>query len=338
MLSTNVRGGVIRRNRKQPRRSGGIRIGLVNNMPDPALELTEQHFSALLARAMPDHAVELCFFSLSGVPRGEHGQRLLHEHGYRDVEELNAGELDGVIVTGTEPKSANLRAEPYWKSFSSFCAWIDDTGLSAVFSCLAAHAAVLHYDGIERHRLEDKCCGLFSHSIRISHFLTEGMPSPALIAHSRWHEVSAGSLAARGYRILSAAPDAGVDLFIRQRRGLQLFFQGHPEYDQDALLREYRRDVKRFLRREGEVYPRLPFGYFEPTDIEKLCTFRARARYDRSESLMDEFPELTARVPEVEPPSASIYRAWLTYIIERRLECSRSQPARARRSAAAAAT
>ena len=338
MLQVPITSRGARRTKKPARRPGSLRVGLVNNMPDAALELTQKQFSEILCRAAPGGDAELCLFFLPGVSRGEKGETFLREHGYRSSETLSAGELDAIIVTGTEPKSANLRAEPYWKDFSALCAFIDETRLPAVFSCLAAHAAVLHYDGIERHRLEDKNCGLFSHSIRVSHFLTAGMPSPAMIAHSRWHEVSAGALATHGYQILTAAPDAGVDLFIRERRGLQLFFQGHAEYDHDALLREYRRDVKRFLRRECENYPRLPFGYFEAEHAEKLCAFRARARYERSEALMEEFPAPAPRAVAFEPPSTSIYRAWFDHIVERRVELARATPApRAKRAAAMAA-
>ena len=55
---------------------------------------------------------------------------------------------------------------------------------------------------------------------------------------------------------------AGVDAFAKQDGSFFLFFQGHPEYEADTLLREYRRDVGRFLGGEREDYPAMPLGYF----------------------------------------------------------------------------
>jgi homoserine O-succinyltransferase len=68
---------------------------------------------------------------------------------------------------------------------------------------------------------------------------------------------------------------AGVDTFVRERRSLFLFFQGHPEYDADTLPREYRRDVARFLRGERDSYPDLPKEYFDPITTDMLNAFRA---------------------------------------------------------------
>ena len=44
-------------------------------------------------------------------------------------------------------------------------------------------------------------------------------------------------------------------MFVKQTRSLFIFFQGHPEYEETTLLREYRRDVGRFLRGQQPHYP-----------------------------------------------------------------------------------
>ena len=50
------------------------------------------------------------------------------------------------------------------------------------------------------------------------------------------------------------------------QKSLFVFFQGHPEYESDTLLREYRRDIGRYLRSEAENYPLLPRNYFDARD------------------------------------------------------------------------
>jgi hypothetical protein len=88
-----------------------IEIGLVNDMLDAALEATERQFVALIRAATTDTVVRLRLYALPDVPRGE--RRLETASRYRDVSELWDSRLDGLIVTGTEPRAADLREEPY---------------------------------------------------------------------------------------------------------------------------------------------------------------------------------------------------------------------------------
>jgi homoserine O-succinyltransferase/O-acetyltransferase len=254
-----------------------IRIGLVNNMPDSALEATERQFRSILSAA--DRQVEIIHYALPGVPRGEAGEHHLLDRRYRDTTELRNADLDGLIVTGTEPKLSDLRREPYWASLADLFDWIAREGPPAIFSCLASHAAVLHYDGIERQRLPQKRFGVFEHGVVCPHELTQTVAPVLRIAHSRWNEVSADALEARGYQVLTYSPDAGVDLFVKQKRNLLVFFQGHPEYDPLSLWREHKRDVRRFLAAETDAYPQMPSGYFTQSEsdrTESLPGSRAR--------------------------------------------------------------
>ena len=85
----------------------------------------------------------------------------------------------------------------------------------------------------------------------MDHPLMQGAPSQLRTPHSRWNEVREESLASTGYSVLTKSADAGVDIFVKQQKNsLFVYFQGHPEYEAQSLLGEYRRDVGRFLRRE----------------------------------------------------------------------------------------
>src|SRR5579872_1862559 len=64
-----------------------LRIALVNNMPDAALEDTENQFLHLLHAACNGSPVSLKLFSVPSVPRGERGQERLEER-YFDIREL----------------------------------------------------------------------------------------------------------------------------------------------------------------------------------------------------------------------------------------------------------
>jgi homoserine O-succinyltransferase len=256
-----------------------IDIGLVNNMPDAALEATERQFHALLDAATEGIVVRLRLFGLPEVPRADAGRR--HVTSYSDIADLWDSRLDGLIVTGTEPGTPNLKDEPYWGSLAKLVDWAEDRTHSTVWSCLAAHAAVLHLDGIERRPLDDKRFGVFECSPVSDHPLTATVPSPVRMPHSRWNDIPEDTLRACGYRVILRSDVTGVDAFVRQRKSLVVFFQGHPEYEADALLLEYRRDVKRFLRRQRETYPPMPQGYFDPDTAAALAALRQRALVDR---------------------------------------------------------
>jgi len=304
-----------------------IDIGLVNNMPDAALEATERQFLALLDAAADGIVVRLKFYALPDVPRTEAGRR--HVSGvYAPIGDLWDSHLDGLIVTGTEPLASNLRDEPYWESLTRVLEWAEHHTHSTVWSCLAAHAALLHLDGVGRRPLSDKRFGVFECSRVSDHLLMAGLPSRLPMPHSRWNDIAEDALTSCGYRVLTRSDEAGVDAFVKQRKSLFVFFQGHPEYEATTLLLEYRRDIRRFLQRERETYPPLPRSYFDDDTVAALTALRERARSDRREELLEAFPTalLAANVTNTwRSVAARVYRNWLSYMCARK---ARARPAR----------
>src|SRR5215471_15538770 len=90
-----------------------IVIGLVNNMPDAALQNAERQFCSLLSAAAGGIPIRLRLFYLPEFQR-QNWDRSLGDHGYEDIRELWTAHIDGLIVTGTEPRAAALADEPYW--------------------------------------------------------------------------------------------------------------------------------------------------------------------------------------------------------------------------------
>jgi homoserine O-succinyltransferase len=295
-----------------------LQIGLVNNMPDAALNATERQFAGLLG-SVEGVSVQLSFFAIPEVPRTDFGRQQIAR--YEPIETLWDRHLDGVIVTGAEPRAASLADEPYWSTLTRIVDWADDHTHSTVWSCLAAHAAILYLDGIDRRPLPDKRFGVFACDRVSDHPLIARAPSRLEMPHSRWNEIAEDDLIARGYEVLTRSEDAGVDTFLKQRKSLYVFFQGHPEYEAASLLLEYRRDVGRFLRGERETYPSMPHGYFDAEIVDALAALRARALVDRREELLSEFPTARAagRVSNTWRTAAeSVYRSWLSYLHEQK--------------------
>src|SRR5277367_5267383 len=124
-----------------------------------------------------------------------------------------------------------------------------------------------------------------------------------------------------GYNVLTRTAGAGVDAFVKQEESLFVFFQGHPEYESDTLLYEYRRDVGRYLRRETGSYPLMPRSYFDRATAKTLDDLRDQALSRRNEELLIEVQialRRTERKNTWQPTAASIYRNWLQYIKTRK--------------------
>ena len=246
-----------------------LTIGLINNMPDAALQATERQFKGLLKAAAESNIVDLRYFSFPSVKRSWAARSRI-ERFYTDISDLNHLRLDGLIVTGAEPKAEFLTEEPYWQEFTDLVDWAEANTRSTIWSCLAAHAAVLHLNGIERHQLRKKCSGVFDCHKVADDWLTRDVPAPLKVSHSRLNGLRGSDLVAQGYQVLTQSRQAGVDIFTKQLHSQFIFFQGHPEYDVMSLQREYRRDISRFLAGERDAYPDIPSGYFDAETERRL--------------------------------------------------------------------
>jgi homoserine O-succinyltransferase len=291
-----------------------LTIGLINTMPDAALQATERQFMRLLRHAAGDVRIDFHCFSLPSVLRSQTA-RWRVEQQYTDIADLERLRIDGLIVTGAEPNAAALPEEPFWRDLADIIDWAAANTRSTIWSCLAAHAAVKHLDGIERHRLGAKCSGVYDCVKVTDNWLTKGLPSPLKISHSRLNELRASELTARGYQVLTQSREAGVDIFAKELKSQFVFFQGHPEYDALSLEREYLRDISRYLAGERDAYPARPAGYFDAETEHKLVVFERRARVERRPALSAELPDRTLRSDIAAGTAATaIFRNWLGYL------------------------
>ena len=288
-------------------------IGLVNLMPDAAFAATEAQFHGLLTAASGEPGLHLELFTLPELTRK--GAVLADaRRRYRSAHDLSGGWLDGIIVTGTEPKQADLRSEAYWPGLARIVDWAAGNTRSAVFSCLAAHAAVLHLDGISRRKMSRKLTGLMVCNKTAPHWATDGLPDQWLTPHSRWNDLSESELARHGYQLTSHAQGAGADQFVKSVGSQFVFMQGHPEYAGDALLKEYRRDVRRFLAGETESYPQVPLNLFDAPLAAEFEVVAASARHTRDPELLKTVSHLLSAAPNTASwrgQAVQFYRNWL---------------------------
>jgi homoserine O-succinyltransferase len=293
-----------------------ITVALVNNMPDAAFVDTEQQFCSAVAADSGGGDIEMRLYAIDEVQRSEQTRAVIAEN-YRDLDELWAAPPDALIITGTEPVQTQLPYESYWPVLARLIEWAATSVPTTMLSCLAAHASTLIFDGIERTPLEAKCCGVFSGALGSrEHALSAGLPESVPVPHSRVNDISEAEMVEAGYDIIvgSDGDRAGWAVAARnQGDALLVLCQAHPEYSTLSLLREYRRDVRRFLLGRGALpYPRLPEGYLRPEGAEVLERFAQAA--EAGAQLWEGFPleEAAAAIDNTwQTPSMTLYRNWL---------------------------
>jgi homoserine O-succinyltransferase len=282
-----------------------LTIGVVNNMPPAAIRSTERQFCDILSVAAQDIPFCIKWFRLVGARPANYGR----------LEDLWDSDLDGLIVTGAEPRATALPDEQLWQPLTQIVDWAAQHTASVIWSCLAAHAAVLYLDGIERSPRQEKIFGIFKSVKSEEHAILADMQPVWRVPHSRWNDLPEGDLAARGYNVLAKSEDAGVDLFLKHvERSLFVFIQTHPEYDVGALMREYRRDVARFHTGQQDNYPKIPSNYF---DSEIVAALRRLAHGPTTHQHAGELDILDrAEMPDGWNPMATqLYRNWLFYVL-----------------------
>lgn len=242
-----------------------LHIGLLNMMPDAALAATERQFFRLVGESNPIAQFHMHPFTLAEIPRGTDATHYIQQY-YEDFSDIEKGGLDALIITGANVTQPNLEQEAFWQPLTRVLDWANDNVTSVLCSCLATHAAIQYFHGIPRNYMGDKRWGVFQHTVvNKTHPLVNDIDTLFDVPHSRYNEISREMFDRAKITILAESGEAGVHLAVSADQLRRVYFQGHPEFDTISLLKEYKREVLRFLKRDREDYPPFPDNYFSAT-------------------------------------------------------------------------
>src|SRR5210317_232874 len=112
-----------------------LHIGLLNMMPDAALEATERQFLRLIGESNPIAQFFVHPFTLDVLPRGE-GARAHIDRFYESFDSIREQGLDALIITGANVIGADLSREIFWEPLIEVADWAHQHVTSTLCSCL----------------------------------------------------------------------------------------------------------------------------------------------------------------------------------------------------------
>ena len=239
-----------------------LHIGFLNMMPDAALRATERQFIRLVGSCNRIAQFFVYPFSLPALERSAETLGYIERY-YADFESLRSAGLDALVVTGANVANPKLEDEAFWQPLMDVVEWARDNVASMLCSCLATHAVLKQFHGIDRQPLPQKRWGVYSHRVTAAyHPLLRDINTRFDVPHSRYNDISRAQCEAAGLTVLAESVEGGVHMAASPDQFRVIYMQGHPEYDANSLLKEYRRELYRYANRERDKAPPLPENYF----------------------------------------------------------------------------
>lgn len=254
-----------------------LHIGLLNMMPDAALKATEMQFCRLIADSNPIAQFYVHPFTIDALPRSAAAQQHIDAY-YESFDQIRQQGLDGLIITGANVVGPELSSQPFWQPLVEVMDWAYDNVTSTLCSCLATHAVMQFRYGQRRHPQKSKKWGVFRHRLTgQKHPLTIDVNSHFDVPHSRWNAVYPEQFEQAGLKILVQEQDDDCVHLATSEDGVRIvFFQGHPEYDTISLLKEFKREVNRYIDGEVDDFPPFPENYFGLFETAVMHEYRYR--------------------------------------------------------------
>lgn len=184
------------------------------------------------------------------------------ENFYCLFDDIKHKQYDGLIITGAPLALLDYQQVSFWDKICEVFDWADKNVTSTMFSCWAAHAALYHHYGLNRHLRKQKLSGVYQHYPLDAHEqLTRGFDECFNVPHSRYGYINQADFEkVDRLNILAQSEEAGVYL-VASKDKRQVYLTGHPEYDTSTLHEEYLRDSKK------DANTQLPINYYYQNDV-----------------------------------------------------------------------
>ncbi len=216
-----------------------LRIMILNIMPDKVM--AENQLLRLIGNSPLQ--VDLTFLKTATYTPTNTSQEHMSAF-YMTFDEVKDQKFDGFIITGAPVETMPFEEVAYWEELAEIMEWSKEHVFSTLHICWGAQAGLYYHYGIPKYPLPQKKFGVFAHTLADSSIkLLRGFDDVYYVPHSRHTEVRHEDIMKDSrLSILSESEESGIYI-VSALEGRQIFVMGHPEYDPQALQREYVRDV-----------------------------------------------------------------------------------------------
>ncbi|MBE5928624.1 MAG: homoserine O-succinyltransferase [Lachnospiraceae bacterium] len=246
-----------------------LKIAILNLMP--LKEETEVHLLRCLSNTPLQ--VEVSFISTASYIGSNTSKNHLDQF-YLTYEDIKDNKYDGFIITGAPVENMKWEDVIYWDEVTKIMEWSKTHVTSTLHICWGAQAGIYYHYGIDKHELNRKISGIYSHMVHNrKEPILRGFDDVFLAPHSRYTEIKVEEVKANPeLTVLAESEEAGLFL-VMAGKGKQFFVFGHPEYDRLTLDKEYRRDLAKGIN------PEIPHNYYinDNPDIKPLLTWRSHS-------------------------------------------------------------
>lgn len=268
-----------------------LHIGLLNMMPDAALKITERQFMRLVGNCNQIAQFYVHVFSVPGLERSPETKGYIDQY-YTTFEQIKRDGLDALIITGANVANPSLDQENFWQPLTEVIEWARENVTSTLCSCLSTHALMKYFYQIDRIKRGVKKWGVFEHRVtQPAHPLLREINTRFDVPHSRWNSITREHFEQAGLSVLIQSFDGEVHMAVSPDQLRIVYFQGHPEYDTNSLLKEYKRDLMRYFEGQNDQPP-YPENYFplEAREVTERYVQRMRLALEKG-ARVPPFPE-----------------------------------------------
>jgi len=233
-----------------------IAIAILNLMP--LKEDTELHMLRSLSNTPLQ--VDVTFLTVESHEAKNTSLNHLNQF-YETFSQVKNRNFDGLIITGAPVELMEYEEVDYWEELCEIMEWSKTHVTSTLHICWGAQAGLYYHFGIQKHILDKKVFGVYSHKVKHHKVpLVRGFDDYFMAPHSRYTEVNSQDIwENHDLYTLAVSDEVGVFLCMK-KDGSQIFCMGHPEYDRYTLDKEYKRDIQKGIEID------LPKNYYPNDD------------------------------------------------------------------------
>lgn len=243
-----------------------LELAIVNLMP------TKEKTETQLLRRISNTALQVNVdFVKTKTHKSKNVSKEHLEKFYVSLDEIKHKKYDAMIITGAPVEEITYEDVDYWDEMTEILDFARKNVFSTLFICWASQAALYHFYGIKKYRLNKKLFGVYECDLNKKTTLTSGFDESFYIPHSRHTFCKIEDLEKiNDIDIISSSKDVGLNIASTKDERF-IFVAGHGEYDHDTLEHEYLRDINAGISID------IPKNYYKNDDIKSGISVKWRA-------------------------------------------------------------